>query len=134
MNELRFNDAQRENCSCISLEEQWQSMDWEKAERYVNRLQLRIVKAVEKGDWNLVKRLQYLITHSFYAKALAVKQVTRNKGKKTAGIDGVIWTTNKQKMEGVVNLQTKGYKALPTRRVHIKKTNGKSRPLSIPCM
>lgn len=33
MNELRFNDAQRENCSFISLEEQWQSMDWEKAER-----------------------------------------------------------------------------------------------------
>lgn len=134
MNELRFNDAQCENCSCKSLEEQWQSMDWKKAERYVNRLQLRIVKAVEKGDWNLVKRLQYLITHSFYAKVLAVKQVTRNKGKKTAGVDGVVWTSNKQKMQGVANLQTKGYKALATRRIHIKKENGKSRPLSIPCM
>ena len=64
---------------------QWKSMDWKKAEREVNRLQVRIVKATQEKKWNTVKRLQYLLTHSFYAKALAVRRVTTNKGKKTAG-------------------------------------------------
>tara|TARA_R110001583_G_scaffold98166_5_gene243118 strand:+ start:26442 stop:26573 length:132 start_codon:yes stop_codon:yes gene_type:complete len=33
------------------------------------------------------KSLQWLLTHSFEAKFLAVKRVTENKGKKTPGID-----------------------------------------------
>ena len=36
------------------------------------------------GHYNKVKSLQWLLTHSFYAKALAVKRVTSNKGKNTA--------------------------------------------------
>ena len=39
------------------------------------------------------RRLQYLITHSFYGKALAVKRVISNKGKNTPGIDGKLWKT-----------------------------------------
>lgn len=112
----------------------WSKIDWEKAEKYVNRLQYRIVKAVEKGNWNLVKRIQYLLTNSFYAKALAVKKVTTNKGKKTAGIDRVIWKTNKEKEEAIKEIDVKGYKAKPTRRIYIPKKNGKKRPLSIPTM
>ena len=60
------------------LEFQWKSIDWTKAEKEVNRLQARIVKATQQKDWNSVKRLQYLLTHSFHAKALAVKKVTTN--------------------------------------------------------
>ena len=67
------------------LEFQWKSIDWKKAENEVNRLQTRIVKATQRKRWNDVKRLQYLLTHSFYAKAIAVKRVTTNKGKRTAG-------------------------------------------------
>ncbi|MBU7006783.1 reverse transcriptase N-terminal domain-containing protein [Phosphitispora fastidiosa] len=51
----------------------------------VNRLQARIAKATVKGDKNKVKRLQYLLTHSFYAKAYAVKKVTSNKGRTPLG-------------------------------------------------
>ena len=58
---------------------QWGQIDWKQAEEYVNRLQVRIVKATLERKWRLVKRLQYLITDSFYAKALAVKRVTNNK-------------------------------------------------------
>lgn len=76
MNEQRFNYTKSENRSDYSGEE-WKMIDWEKAEEYINRLQLRIVKAVEKGKWNLVKRLQYLLTNSFYAKAMAGKKVIR---------------------------------------------------------
>lgn len=52
------------------LANQWESIDWTQVKKYVNRLQTRIAKAAVKGDRNKTKRLQYLLTHSFYAKAL----------------------------------------------------------------
>lgn len=117
------------------LEFQWKSIDWNKAEKEVNRLQARIVKATQQKDWNSVKKLQYLLTHSFYAKALAVKRVTTNAGKKTAGVDGVLWETPAIKMKAVLSLTDKGYKASPLRRVYIaKKDKKKKRPLGIPTM
>ena len=69
------------------LEYQWKSIDWKKAEAEVNRLQARIAKATQEKKWNTVKRLQYLLTHSYYAKVLAVRKVTTNKGKNTPGVD-----------------------------------------------
>lgn len=86
MNDGRFNDTKCENTSHKMIRS-WSEINWTKAYDYVNRLQIRIVKATKEGKWNLVKRLQYLLTHSFYAKAIAVKKVTQNKGKNTAGID-----------------------------------------------
>ena len=71
-----------------ALERQWKSIDWKKAEAEVNRLQARIAKATQEKKWNTVKRLQYLLTHSYYAKALAVRKVTTNKGKKTPDANG----------------------------------------------
>src|SRR5215472_6339880 len=62
---------------------QWHSIDWASCHRQVRRLQTRIVKATQAGRWNKVKALQYLLTHSFAAKALAVKRVTENQGKRT---------------------------------------------------
>ena len=54
-----------------TLEYQWKTMDWKKAEAEVNRLQARIAKATQEKKWNTVKRLQYLLTHSYHAKASA---------------------------------------------------------------
>ena len=88
---------------------QWNQIDWKKAEEQVNRLQIRIVKATLEQKWRLVKRLQYLITNSFYAKALAVRRVVTNSGKKTSGIDGVLWKTDKEKMEAVFALNVQTY-------------------------
>ena len=114
---------------------QWKSIDWRKAEKEVNRLQVRIVKATQNEDWNTVKRLQYLLTHSFYAKALAVRRVTTNKGKRTAGVDKQLWNTPAEKMRAVLSLTDKGYKAKPLRRVYIEKKGKKAkRPLGIPTM
>ena len=117
------------------LEFQWKTIDWKKAETEVNRLQARIAKATREKKWNTVKRLQYLLTHSYYAKALAVRKVTTNKGKNTPGVDKELWKTPASKMRGVLTLTDKGYKAKPLRRVYIKKTGKKKkRPLGIPCM
>ncbi len=114
---------------------QWTDVDWKKVEAHVNRLQTRITKAVKQGKWHLVKRLQYLLTHSFYAKLLAVKSVTQNRGKRTAGVDGEKWTTQKSKMNAVLKLSDKKYKAKPLRRVYVPKPgSAKKRPLSIPTM
>jgi len=124
----RLSDAAR-------LAAQWKSIDWKLAEAEVNRLQVRIAKATQEKKWNKVKRLQYLLTHSYYAKLLAVRKVTTNKGKKTPGVDKVLWNTPAQKMTAVLSLTDKGYKASPLRRVYIEKKGKKTkRPLGIPTM
>lgn len=114
---------------------QWNQIDWKKAEELVNRLQIRIVKATLEKKWRLVKRLQYLMTNSFYAKALAVKRVVTNKGKNTPGIDGAVWKTNEEKVKAIRNLECQTYHAKPLRRVYIEKFGKKEkRPLGIPTM
>ncbi|MCB1082727.1 MAG: reverse transcriptase N-terminal domain-containing protein, partial [Simkania sp.] len=112
----------------------WQSIDWKKVESHVRKLQLRIAKAVKLGRLGKAKALQWLLTHSFYAKLLAVKRVAQNKGKNTPGIDRIVWKTSRQKMQAVKNLKRRGYRSLPLRRIHIPKKNGKFRPLGIPSM
>ena len=113
----------------------WKEINWKQAELYVNRLQVRIVKAVQADKWRLVKRLQKLITNSFYAKVLAVKRVITNKGKNTPGIDGDIWSTDEDKIQAVYNLTTSSYKAKPLKRTYIEKYGKKEkRPLGIPTM
>lgn len=110
----------------------WKTIIWSTVEYEVRRLQLRIAKAIKIGRYAKANALQWLLTHSFYGKLLAVKRVTQNKGKRTPGIDGVVWKTDKQKMNAVLALSRKGYQAQPLRRIYIPKKNGKLRPLGIP--
>ena len=63
--------------------EDWNQIDWRRAERTVRRLQARIVKATQEGRWNKVQTLQRLLTHSYSGKALAAIRVTANRGKRT---------------------------------------------------
>lgn len=118
-----------------ALEQQWNNIDWKTAEHEVNRMQTKIAKACSEKKWSLVKKLQYLITRSFYAKAVAVKRVTTNRGKRTAGIDGELWNTASSKMRAILELNIVGYKAMPLKRVYIDKSGKKEkRPLGIPTM
>ncbi len=125
-----------ENCADKGLSFSWtNTMLWDKAIKHVNRIQLRIAKAAKQGKKNLVKRLQYMLNHSFYAKMLAVKKVVSNKGKHTHGVDGNVWKTSKEKVDAVLGLSDKNYKAKPLRRVFIEKYGKREkRPLGIPTM
>lgn len=121
-------------CASSGKEHRWDLHKWSQYERQLRRLQARIVKATREGRWGKVKALQWLLTHSFYAKALAVKRVTENKGKRTPGVDGAIWQTPGAKEKAIKTLRRQGYQPMPLRRVHIPKANGKLRPLGIPTM
>jgi len=112
----------------------WNRIEWQKVKGNVRRLQVRIVKAIEAGRWGKVKALQRLLTHSFSAKALAVRRVTENQGKRTPGVDGEIWNTPGKKAQGIKSLRQHGYRARPLRRTYIPKSNGKKRPLGIATM
>ena len=84
------------------------------------------------GDlFNLVCRSDYLVT--------AFEHVARNKGARTAGVDGV--TVRQIRESGQVgvflaqiaaSLKDGTYRPVPVRRVLIPKPGGKSRPLGIP--
>ncbi|WP_295820988.1 group II intron reverse transcriptase/maturase [uncultured Deinococcus sp.] len=113
---------------------EWHKINWSECHKNVRRLQARIVKAQQSGNHKLVNKLQWLLTHSFSAKAIAVKRVTENQGSVTPGVDQVTLSTPKQKAEMVRSLKRRGYKAQPLRRVFIPKANGKQRPLGIPTM
>jgi len=63
--------------------------------------------------------LQWLLTHSFAGKALAVRRVTENHGKKTPGVDKVTWSTPDAKYRAVKKLSRHGYAPRPLRRIYI---------------
>lgn len=121
-------------CASPGIATCWEAIDWQKALAYVKKLQVRIVKAQKEGHYSKVKSLQWLLTHSFYAKALAVKRVTSNQGKRTSGVDHELWLTPQAKFNAISKLNRRGYHPQPLRRHYIRKKNGKMRPLGIPTM
>jgi RNA-directed DNA polymerase len=112
----------------------WHAIDWQHINLNVRRLQVRIVKATKEGRWGKVKALQHLLTRSFSGKALAVKRVTENHGKKTPGVDGETWNTPEKKATAVEHLRQRGYRPLPLRRIYLPKKDGGMRPISIPAI
>lgn len=111
----------------------WQDINWHKLDKICWKLQKRIFRAKKEGNVKLVKQLQKLLVKSFAAKAIAVRKITQeNRGKKTAGVDGVKAISPEERLELMGELQV-SHKAKPLRRIYIPKpgTNEK-RPLSIP--
>jgi RNA-directed DNA polymerase len=123
-------------CAPSSKTVDWNAIDWRTAHQNVRRLQVRIVKAMQEGRWGKVKALQHLLTHSFSGRVMAVRRVTENRGKRTPGIDGIVWDTPHKKSVVVQSLRQRGYHPQPLRRVYIPKSSNpkKLRPLGIPTM
>nr|UCS09699.1 hypothetical protein [Oedocladium prescottii] len=111
----------------------WDNIVWNLSYEKVRRIQKRIFKASLLGDTKRIWFLQKLILRNPHAKLIAVQTVTTlNKGKGTAGIDGLTVTSPETKLKLAKNLQLNG-KANLVRRVWIPKP-GKTekRPLGIP--
>lgn len=120
--------------ACAPPDLSWDGIHWSEVIHQVRRLQARIVKATQAGNHGKAKSLQWLLTHSFSGKALAVKRVTSNNGRNTPGVDKIIWKTPTAKIKAIKSLERRSYSPLPLRRVLIPKKNGKTRPLGIPAM
>jgi retron-type reverse transcriptase len=115
--------------------EDWDQIPWPKLHDNVRRLQIRIAKATREQNWRRVKALQRFLVNSFSAKALAVKRVSENDGKRTPGVDGEKWTTPGAKWQAIQRLGSRGLRPQPLRRVYIpKRGSTKMRPLGIPTM
>ena len=111
----------------------WDDINWQKVERYVFKLQKRIYAASRRGEIKTVRKLQKTLMRSWSNKMLAVRRVTQdNRGKNTAGVDGVKSLSPKARIELVGQLKLTG-KSKPTRRVWIPKPGKEEkRPLGIP--
>ena len=74
-------------------------MNWKKIELRLNILQNKIYAARKNLNIRKVRKLQRLILNSYDFKKLAVRKVTQlNRGKKTAGVDGIKNLTEKQRV------------------------------------
>ncbi len=114
----------------------WDLIPWDSIEKSIRKLRRRIFRATRKQRWNVVRSLMKLMLRSYFNLLESVRRVTqKNKGKKTAGVDGEVALTSRARMALVRKMgKYTSWKVKPARRVYIPKAGkpGQERPLGIP--
>ena len=115
----------------------WETQNWKKINRYVKRLRQRIFRAEQTSQKRKLKKLQRLMLRSKANLLLSIKKVTqKNQGKKTPGIDKYLALNSQERMvlfKKMENENVRNARAVPVKRIYIpKKERGKTRPLGIP--
>ena len=110
----------------------WRNYDFDKAEEKIFEFQCSLSKAAFKKDYDKVRKIQDLITHSTEARMLSVRKVSEI-SKASAGIDGIVWRRDSDKMKAVVLLNNGGYRASPLKQfVFTDSKANKERIVGIP--
>lgn len=116
------------------LRDIWKNFEWEKAEHKLLYLQQELSKVALKKDFERIKKLQNKIVTSLEARALAVRKVSEQL-KASAGVDGVRWRKDEDKMIATILLNSNEYKSKPLKRIVIQDKRGiKERRIGIPAM
>ena len=114
--------SNKPDCALETKPTNWKTINWKQVERSVKSLQLRIAKATREGKPGKAKALQWLLTHSFSAKLLAVKRVTENSGKRTPGTDRGALENPYSKIPGSLIFSQEGLQSIaPTPSLHSQK-------------
>lgn len=112
----------------------WRSVKWRRALNTVTKLQRKIFQAALEKDKVKLHKYQEKLLKSDSAKLLAVRKVTQdNRGRKTAGIDGVILLKPEDRLKLAKEIKLDGKASYSEGRVYIPKPGtDEKRPLGIP--
>lgn len=110
----------------------WNNYDFKRAEERLFDLQCKLTKAALSRKSERVHQLQNKIVYSSEAKMLAVRKVAEI-SKSAAGVDGVTWRKDSEKMRAAILLNNMEYKAKPLKYFVFKDTkSGKERSVGSP--
>lgn len=136
-----FKDSELENYIYIRddfdneiLGKIWRNYDFEKAEKRLFELQCNLTRATFKKNEEKIKMFQDKIVYSSEAKMLAVRKIAEVT-KSSAGIDGVVWRKDSDKMRAVIELNNGKYQAQPLKQFILKdKKSSRERQVGVPTM